>query len=295
MNERVAATRGMGWIPDLPDTRDYTIGHPDVSNLLQKLPEITEQKEAVDLRVGEEGEPHFPLVQDQGMNNSSSAIATLSLLQYFERRTLGLAESYSSTFLYKVARNLRNHGTSMVGDRGVDLRTTFRALTKFGIPSEKLWQNEDSMIDREPGAFVYAASRPRDDIRYFRAIPEAVEPDARFEIAAAYLTAGFPLLMGFSVPLIHWNTEHLRIREGYDIVDGGAAMVAVGFKRFHFSQHEHGILVRTSWGKDWGQNGYVWASSYLLRQRQIRDIWTFVSPSWLNVEELSRPLTDRFT
>lgn len=98
----------LGWIPDLPDPRDYTLRHTAVLSLLEQL-KLSRQKplpDFVDLRCDDEGE-YFTQPEDQGPINSSTAFAVLSLVEYFERRTLGRAFKRSKRFLYKVTRNLR--------------------------------------------------------------------------------------------------------------------------------------------------------------------------------------------
>ena len=75
----------MGWQPDLPDSRDYSHGHPAVLPSLRKLKRLgpEELPDEVDLRFDSEGE-YFTQPLDQGPLNSSTAFAVLSLIEYFE-------------------------------------------------------------------------------------------------------------------------------------------------------------------------------------------------------------------
>ncbi len=179
--------RGFGWIPDLPDPRDYSSVHEEILPLLQGLPRNwTHGKQnaaskcasmvipdQVDLRTGDEGERYFTEVEDQGAVHSSTAFTVLSLVEYFQRRIHGRTFDPSRLFLYKVTRNLRNKTDTSAGDCGADLRTTLKALRQFGVPMEELWPYDPERIDKEPTAFVYQSARKMGDIRYFRVEPNA--------------------------------------------------------------------------------------------------------------------------
>ena len=98
--------QGMGWVPDLPDARDYTYRHDEVLQFLRRLKRSRRKTlpNEVDLRRDEEGE-YFTPPEDQGPLNCSAACAVLGLVEYFERRVRGRTFEGSKLFLYKVARN----------------------------------------------------------------------------------------------------------------------------------------------------------------------------------------------
>jgi hypothetical protein len=70
----------MGWIPDLPDPRDYTFRHEAVLSLLKRLkrPRRKSLPDAVDLRRDDECE-YFTESQNKGPLNCSSTFAPLVL------------------------------------------------------------------------------------------------------------------------------------------------------------------------------------------------------------------------
>lgn len=89
----------MGWIPDLPDPRDYTYRHKEILPLTRQVQSRSGKlPDQVDLRYGDEGEVFLTDVEDQGPLNSSTAFAVLSLVEYFERRS-GRTFSGSKLFL----------------------------------------------------------------------------------------------------------------------------------------------------------------------------------------------------
>ena len=70
---------------------------------------------------------------------------------------------------------------------------------------------------------------------------------------------------------------------------GGQAAVAVGYKSNHFGRGRHALLIRSSWGSQWGDNGYGRLPCAYVQNQLARDFWTFVSEDWLDPDEFSRP------
>ena len=106
--------KSMGWIPDLPDVRDYTPDHdifkPDekqkgiddsVKHLLFRIdirgPQ-TALPQQVDLR------QWFSPVENQGSIGSCTANAGVALIEYYERRAFGKHFDASRLFLYKLPK-----------------------------------------------------------------------------------------------------------------------------------------------------------------------------------------------
>ena len=72
----------LGWLPDLPDFRDYTVVHTLI----------------------------FPELKNQGNLGSCTANAAVGLVEYFERRVFGKYIDASRLFLYKVTHTLLGRG-----------------------------------------------------------------------------------------------------------------------------------------------------------------------------------------
>lgn len=283
---------GMGWIPDLPDPRDFNYRHQSVLPLLAKLPPSSEEvPEEVDLRGGDEGECFLTETDCQGPLNSSAAFAVLSLVEYFERRVHGRTFEGSRHFLYKVARNLRNKRCQVAGDTGVDLRNTFRALIQFGTPAEEHWPVSIEAFDNEPDSFVYGLARPMSDLRYFRLSGSygCVDNVVRWETLTSFLAAGFPVVFGFPVPSSLTVESCVPHRPQLDGIRGGQCALAIGYRCNHFGPGHHSLLIRNSWGRQWGDHGNGWLPIGYIRNRLARDFWTLISENWLDAAELKRP------
>jgi C1A family cysteine protease len=121
----------MGWLPDYPDFRDYTVQTKTIFAQMKKARVAGAGKRAklpviCDLR------PWCSPVEDQGKLGSCTANAGVGMVEYFERRAFGKHVEASRLFLYKVTRNLL-HWT---GDTGAFLRTAMGGLVLFGVPPE---------------------------------------------------------------------------------------------------------------------------------------------------------------
>jgi len=282
--------KGIGWHPDLPDPRDYTYRHDEVLKLLCGL-KRTKRKtlpKHVDLRGDDEGE-YFTPPEDQGPLNCSAACAVLGLVEYFERRVRGRTFEGSRLFLYKVTRNRLHKRLRVMGDTGVDLRTTLKVLVQFGVPPEEHWPYDIDNFDEEPSAFLYGLAKPFHDVRYFRLDEPNCDGAKTWNVVKSFLAAGFPVAFGFSVPTSLTADANVPYRPELDSIRGGQAAVAVGYKSNHFGRGQHALLIRSSWGSQWGDNGNGWLPIAFLRAQLAKDFWALVSEQWLDANEFSRP------
>ncbi len=282
--------QGMGWHPDLPDARDYTYRHDAVLPLLRRLKRSRRKTlpSEVDLRCEDEVE-HFTPPEDQGPLNCSAACAVLGLVEYFERRVRGRTFEGSTLFLYKVTRNRRQKRMRVMGDTGADLRTTLKVLTSFGVPPTEHWPYEIDKFDDEPNAFVYSLAKRFPGIHYFRLDEPNRDGAKTWETVKSFLAAGFPVAFGFPVPTSLTADANVPYRPDLDSIRGGQAAVAVGYKSNHFGRGQHALLIRSSWGSAWGDNGNGWLPIAFLRSQLAKDFWTLVSEQWLDAGELSQP------
>ena len=119
---------GTGWLPPLPDLRDYTEAEPSIAELARRLrlPGIATlgaPAAPVDLR------PWCSPVEDQKALGSCTAHAAMGMVEYFERRAFGKYLDGSRLFVYKATRNLMR----VTGDTGAWLRNTMGALKLCGV------------------------------------------------------------------------------------------------------------------------------------------------------------------
>lgn len=282
--------RGLGWQPDFPDGRDYTILHPEIQQMLLKLPVMQEsdQPDAVDLRRECDTE-YFTQVDDQGQLNASSAFAALSIVEYFERRVSGRTFDGSRLFLYQITRYRISTDGGVVSDSGADLRTTLKVLSQQGVPPEKYWPYDPEHFRSEPTAFLYSIAKAPPALRYFRVADNSLDGVTTWKYLKSFLAAGFPILFGFSVPSSLTDGLEIPFRPHDDAPLGGQSVVTVGYQSNRYGPKQDAILVRSSWGREWGDNGYGWLPVGFVRSHLARDFWCLFSEEWLDGTELSRP------
>lgn len=276
----------LGWIPDLPDTRDFDCHHPEVLRLLQKLKPACCHRlpAAVDLRSDHDVQYITP-PEDQGPLKASPAFAVLALAEYFERRAAGRVFNGSKLFLYRATRNRLR----LDGDSGADLRTTLKMLVTFGAPPEEHWPYDASRCDQEPSAFIYKLAKAFPRACYLRLDQPGRSSSQTLFMVKSFLAAGFPVAFGFSVPTALSSDPRVPHRTGLDGVRGGQAVVAVGYQDNGSFPARQAILFRNSWGRSWGDAGYGWLPYAYIRNYMARDFWTVVSDIWMDSTEFSRP------
>lgn len=266
--------KGAGWIPDRDDNRDKT----HYVEILTDLPA------SVDLR-----EWCSP-IENQGKLNSCTAHAGVALVEYFERQASGKDLDLSRLFLYKATRNLL-HWT---GDKGANPRTTMKALALFGTLAEEYWPYDEAKVDEEPPAFCYAFASNSQALEYYRIDVQGRTREVVLQQIRANLAANRPLMFG--AILYHSSVQQsvttgmLPIPTAPDSIWGGHTMVAVGYDDNIKIKNTDpigtettgAILIRNSWGLEWGNKGYGWLPyEYVLRPLS-NDWWTLLKVEWLD-------------
>ena len=270
-----------GYLPDLPDSRDYTSSHPKIAPLLAKKPSSVPS--SVDLR------PFCPPVYDQGNMGSCTANAAASLLAYHNKRSFGKDTPPSRLFIYKSTRDLM----MAKGDSGAYIRTTMGCLALFGAPPEKYWEYDGNMLDSAPPAFCYSYASNYQALSYFRldektvGIPSKNREDTLSEIKDT-LASSLPVMFGFTV--------YDSIRSAVDgkipypvrgeSVLGGHAVLAVGYDdTLTIGDKVGAFLIRNSWGEVWGEKGYGWLPYEYVLGGLAQDWWCLVKAEWVETEQ----------
>jgi C1A family cysteine protease len=276
-----AIINGMGWKRDHPDFRDYTKESQDVKDVLSKSKPLktfkTGRPPSVDLR-----EWCSP-IEDQGYLGSCTANAGVGLLEYYQRRAYGKHLDASRLFLYKVTRNLEG----MTGDTGAYLRTTMKALVLFGIPPTRHWPYDIDRFDEEPPAFCYAFAQNYQTVKFYRHDPPGTSGAELLDSVQTHLAARLPSMFGFtvysSIPAIDEGTGDIPFPEDGDGFEGGHAVMAVGYDdEKEIRECRGALLIRNSWGKRWGEDGYGWLPYDYVKKGLAVDFWSLVEAEFVN-------------
>lgn len=282
--------RGRGWLPDYPDCRDYTCNTDIIRQMYERrgvsdIARVPELPECIDLR--EQCSP----IEDQGEFGSCTAHAAVGIVEFYIKRAHGTDFKASPFFLYKVTRNL----IGFEEDKGAFLRDTMKAMVLFGVPPESYCIPEG--IDDEPSAFCYALAQNYQAERYHRLDAFDVSPKDLLHCIKVNLSLGLPPMFGFTT---YASIEDEKVRETGKIpypsngekVDGGHAVVAVGYNdKCKIKNCRNGeptvgaLLIRNSWGKEWGEDGYGWLPYRYVLEGQTSDWWILAKNEWVDTEQ----------
>ena len=249
----------LGWLPDLPDSRDYKYEAP------LKLRSASDFPAKVDLR------KICPPVQTQGALSSCTAHALLAAVECCKRlQGQKRTQRLSRLFLYYNEREMMN---TIYSDSGAYLRDGVKTLNKQGVCLEKDWTyskstKPGSKFTKKPTKECYKAAEDNQILSYWR-----VDPNL-FNIRAC-LADGFPVVFGFSVYESFMSEEVSKtglmpMPEKGEAMLGGHAVMAAGY-----DNDRRLLLVRNSWGKAWGDKGYFWMPyDYITKTQNCSDFWT---------------------
>ena len=286
---------GTGWLPPLPDFRDYTEEHPEIAPMAKKL-DISPTKKPKELLPKEiDLRKWFSPIQNQGKLPSCSAHAGTAIVEYFENRTSGSNIQGSRLFLYKTSRNLMG----VTGETDVWLRTVMGALVLCGVPPERYWPYTDVTpdFDKEPPAFVYSVASNYEAIRYFchGTLGMNIPPATILDRVKKWLAAGIPSMFGFYL-FSSFNQSDVKGGIPYpcskDESHTGHALVAAGYsddmkiRNLKCGKETTGaFLIRNSWGEQWGNQGYGWLPYDYVLNSLATDFWSILAMKWVDTNK----------
>lgn len=254
-----------GWVPDLPDHRDMLYAAPI------RTPRDLPTK--VDIR------PHCPHIYDQEQLGSCTANAIAAALE-FDQMKQQLPDIFTPSRLF-IYYNERVMEGTVDEDSGAMIRDGIKSISKQGACpeeatkqhplSEGIWQYDPDYEVRfreKPPQKCYEVAEKHQAIVYNRLA-------RNLDQMKGCLASGYPFVFGFSV----YETFESQEVKQTGIVPmpslnekllGGHAVLAVGY-----DDEQHRFIVRNSWGKDWGMEGYfTMPYTYLLDNNLADDFWT---------------------
>jgi C1A family cysteine protease len=243
-----------GWIPDLPDQRDFLYAAP--------APYQSNFPNSVDLS------PQCPPVYDQSQLGSCTANAIAGAIE-FDQKKANLAEfTPSRLFIYFNERTMEGTVNS---DSGAQIRDGIKSVATLGAPPESDFPYNIAAFTQKPPGNAYSDAKQHLIVLYQRLIQE-------LGTLKGCLASGFPFVFGFTC---YESFEGEAVAKSgilpmpgsSEKMVGGHAVLCVGY-----DDASQQFLVRNSWGPAWGIKGYFkMPYAYLTNHRLVSDLWTIRS------------------
>jgi C1A family cysteine protease len=252
-NNNVDDKHYYGWKKDLTDVRDKRI--------MFKQHHYNQIRNRTDLR------SKCPDVYNQGSLGSCTANAICSAFE-FDNMEQGY-EKFNPSRLFVYYNERKSEGTENY-DSGASIRDGIKSINKKGICSELLWPYDIRYFTTKPYSKCYKEAKFHKCIRYKRL------DNSNLRDLKTCLSLGLPFVFGFSVyssfedPTM-WNPkiDEMPIpNPNKEKLLGGHAVMAVGY-----SDKRKCFIIRNSWGKDWGLDGYFFMPYKFITSEQCDDFW----------------------
>jgi C1A family cysteine protease len=258
-------TARFGWIPDLPDHRDFLFAAP--TRVLKNIPASANL------------EPQCPKgIYDQGQLGSCTANAIAAAIEFDQMKQGDKVFTPSRLFIYYNERAMEH---TIQIDSGAQIRDGIKSVASLGACPETEWPYSDQHAENE--------GDPCPKCKYAVRPPKKCFDDAKKDLVTSYqrviadlnsmkgcIASGFPFVFGITVYTsfpMETKTGEVPMPSTQDKVMGGHALLAVGYddktRMFKF---------RNSWGKSWAKGGYGFIPyAYLENSELAADFWTIRS------------------
>lgn len=236
------------WKRDKPDHRDFKFAY-SAARLPGRV-DLTSQ---------------MPAVYDQGYLGSCTAQAAAAAFSYTLK--LERKQAYTPSRLY-IYYNERMIDGTIPYDAGSSIRTSMKALNKYGGPHEELWPYIPEKMAVAPKRVAYVDGNAHLATQYL-SIGQSLSA------MKSCLSQGFPIVFGF---LVYESFESYQVANtgmvptpgpSEELLGGHAALI-VGY-----DDSMGRFIVRNSWGPDWGIGGYFFLPyQYAANSNLSGDFWS---------------------
>ncbi len=190
-------------------------------------------------------------------------------------------------------------GVNVAPSEGISLRTTLKALIRFGAPPDRFWPFDDQHARCDPvDPFLFSFHREYAPLCYFRIDPPGVQPDQLLVNLRRLLAAGIPCVCGFSVPKSLTQADRIPPASRRDELLSGQAVLVLGYDERSASprkrrqpaersrrkrrQHADGaLLIRSYWGTCWGDRGDGWLPYQYVTDSLANSFWCVLKREWV--------------
>lgn len=198
---------------------------------------------------------------DQGQEGSCTAHAGLGAFQYLLKNQKSLAFVGSRNFLYYAERRIDGDTSK---DAGSTSLSCSKALSRYGVCLETLWPYSQTDMLKNPPAPLWQEALTN-KISSYKALTTLSQ-------LKACLASGVPFIFGINVYQSFEDATDgiIPMPVLYDSLEGGHELCVVGY-----DDTKNWFIVRNSWGKNWGSNGYCYIS-YAYISKYAADFMQFI-------------------
>jgi C1A family cysteine protease len=209
-----------------------------------------------------------PAVYDQGALGSCTANAIGGAIEYDQKKQNETLFVPARLFIYWNERNMEG---SVGEDAGAQIRDGIKSINSLGVCPETEWPYDISKFTKKPSEGCYKDALLRKSLEYKRVLQDVGH-------MRECLKTKLPFVFGF---VVFPSFEDKSVVEtgdwGGPTEDdlkkgplGGHAVMAVGY-----DDDKKAILVRNSWGEEWGDKGYFWLPyDFITNREYANDFWT---------------------
>jgi C1A family cysteine protease len=246
-----------GWRPSKPDHRDHRFASTVNPSALPSF---------ADLRTS------FPTVFNQGDLGSCTANAIAGAIEFDQIKQRIPIWIPSRLFIYYNERLMEGTVNS---DAGAEIRDGVKSVNKYGVPPEADWPYDIKKFAVKPSAKAYSDALKTKAVSY-QAINQDVN-SMKSCIAGGYgFVFGFTVYESFESDAVA-NTGIMPMPGTIESQIGGHAVVAVGYNDGPNTVNgvpPRFMIVRNSWGPNWGVNGYFFMPyEYITNEDLADDFW----------------------
>lgn len=285
----------LGWLADPPSNADYCPESPNIEEILQEsykgmLGELSVPAAKTKADISK----YNSLVKDQTDIGACVGKGTTGNMEHHIKKNYNIDVVLSGRYSYKTTRFSMGSIYDW-NDSGAFIRNGFGAAVTHGCPPEQYWPwiSKGNTIRNEwndvphPLVIPYAMNYRIE--QYMRLDPADYRPQETLtKIKNAIGVDETPVTFGFTCFSSLFREETTRsgripMRQSGDQIVGGHAVLACGFDDDMIIAGQRGaLLIKNSWGLNWGVKGYGWLPYAYILQGAASDFWTILKMNVFN-------------
>ena len=291
MSQYDVTKNGFGYFPDIPSIQDYT-----VQDVKKELPNglISDLNKVDDPAVPNsevlptlvDNRKFCSAIQEQGSLGSCTAQASVSMMEYMQKKVYGSYQDGSRLFVYWQTRKYMGDQYLTV-DSGAYNRLTMKTIAKFGIPEEVNWKYNIADFAKKPPQEVYDDAESNVALKYFRLDGDSVYGEAYTNRIKTFLYNGYAVFIGFPAYDVIYNVTRaqpvLQFPTTSNKLLGGHAVMICGFSDdINYNMGKGCFLAQNSWGTGYGNKGYFYIPYKYFNDALAIDTWSCTDIKWVN-------------